>query len=439
MAFRLDPRELVTAPFRSCPNCAADEFGVYAVWSQSYSRRCRRCWHKGDFPLWRLARKVVYIDQFAISNMVKALNPACRRHEAAALDPFWLTLFERLERITKLQIATCPYSDVHRHESMVSGFFQPLRRMYEHLSQGVEFESTDEIALSQLHIALLSWLNHEAPRYDFNAETVTGGGLNDWKERFIISTSDEPPLALVSGIRNFRQGVHAKLRLLFDRELRSTQQIGFEYWLDRERKAGGRAILQADRLRSQRLEEMTTGIMPFSPENFYESHALDQLNIIVSVLRRHGTADRDLAARVLAFLDSDEFKDYPASRIATLVWAAFSRAASNGQKEPPNQGMANDVRVLTLLPYCDAMFVDNGCRALWEKIPGRYRAIYRTQLFSPKTRENLLAYLQRIEEDADPGVVASAREVYGEPEPFLGMYSEPWWPSDGSTRHKQEE
>jgi hypothetical protein len=429
VAFQLDPRELVTAPFRSCPNCTADEFGVYAIWSQSYSRRCRKCWSKGDFPLWPLSRKVVYIDQFAISNMVKALNPACRSHKAAAADPFWLTLFERLERVVKLQLVICPYSDVHRHESMVSGFFEPLRRMYEQLSQGVYFESTDEIALGQLHTALLAWLNHEPARYDFDAETVTRGGLNDWKERFIISTSDEAPPFVVDGIRRFRHSVHAKLRVLFDRELRTTKQTGFEYWFARERKAGGRAILQADLLRRQRFKEMATGTVPFSPENFYESHALDQLNLVVDVLRSRGAADSELQSRVLAFLDSEPFNNYPASHIATLAWAAFSRAASNGQKEPPNQGMANDIRVLTLLPYCDAMFVDNGCRALWEKVPRSYRMIYRAKIFSPKTREEFLAYLHRIEEDADPGVIASAREVYGEPEPFRTIYADPWWPS----------
>ncbi len=42
----------------------------------------------------------------------------------------------------------------------------------------------------------------------------------------------------------------------------------------------------------------------------------------------------------------------------------------------PNQGTATDINIVsTLLPYCDAMFVDNKCRALFPTFPEitRYR------------------------------------------------------------------
>ena len=39
------------------------------------------------------SRKVIYIDQFGISNMMKALNRQHLRREAAARDPFWRPLF----------------------------------------------------------------------------------------------------------------------------------------------------------------------------------------------------------------------------------------------------------------------------------------------------------------------------------------------------------
>ena len=84
--------------------------------------------------------------------------------------------------------------------------------------------------------------------------------------------------------------------------------------------------------------------------------------------------------------------------------------------------MSNDIRVLTLLPFCDAMFVDNGCRALWEKVPRKYRPPYRARLFSYNTREQFLAYLQEIEDDGDLAILACVRDVYGEPRPFLTMY-----------------
>lgn len=126
--------------------------------------------------------------------------------------------------------------------------------------------------------------------------------------------------------------------------------------------------------------------------------------------------------RIRQFLDSDTYKDFPHSRITALAWAAICQAAALGQKKPPNAGMGNDIRVLTLLPYCDAVFVDNGCRALWEKVPRRYRPSYAARIFSYNTKDQLLAYLQEVEDNGDAAVMACVREMHGEPRPNVNMY-----------------
>src|SRR5262249_40679947 len=68
--FEFNPLDLVCPPFRRYPNCSAEQFGVFIVSAQSYSRRCRSCGHGDDrVALPRLARKVIYIDQFTISSI----------------------------------------------------------------------------------------------------------------------------------------------------------------------------------------------------------------------------------------------------------------------------------------------------------------------------------------------------------------------------------
>ena len=62
-----------------------------------------------------------------------------------AADPFWQTLFERLDRLVKLQLVICPHSDVHRHESLVSGHYEALKRMTEQLSYKVGFDDVETI------------------------------------------------------------------------------------------------------------------------------------------------------------------------------------------------------------------------------------------------------------------------------------------------------
>jgi hypothetical protein len=423
MAFQLDPRQLVHGPFVTCPNCGSNEFGIYQVGVEMYSRRCRQCWFKGSFPLPPLSRKVVYIDQFAISNMMKTLNARSPRHASAKADPFWLKLFEALERVVKLQLVVCPDSDVHHNESMVFPWYEELKRMYEQFSHGdATFDSTDDVAMRQLNKALLAWLDNKTPQYTFDPKDVVHGNLNHWREPFIISVSGGYPQMIVDGVRAFRDDVHRKINVLFGEELSTSPHKDFKYWFERERQAGGRAIVQSYELYLKRRYEIATSAVPFTYENVYQSNGLDQFRLIMEVLKARKMPEERLMLMLAAFLKSDQFKDYPASRITSLVWAAIGQAAANGQKEPPNAGTSNDIRVLTLAPYCDALFVDNGCRALWEKIPSRYRAFYKVRLFSYNTRDNFLSYLKEIEDNSEPKVIAAAREVYGEPSPFVTMY-----------------
>jgi hypothetical protein len=42
------------------------------------------------------------------------------------------------------------------------------------------------------------------------------------------------------------------------------------------------------------------------------------------------------------------------------MWAVIGQKAATGQKEPPNQGTVNDINIVSgLMPYCDAMLIDN--------------------------------------------------------------------------------
>src|SRR3989304_2807951 len=99
----IDPRDFIAGPFRNCPKCGGNEFGVLLVNGRQYIRRCRdrKCWYTETIGLPEIKKKVIYIDQFAISNMMKVLNPAVKGHELAATDPFWRELFELLDVICK--------------------------------------------------------------------------------------------------------------------------------------------------------------------------------------------------------------------------------------------------------------------------------------------------------------------------------------------------
>jgi hypothetical protein len=82
---------------------------------------------------------------------------------------------------------------------------------------------------------------------------------------------------------------------------------------------------------------------------------------------------------------------------------------------PPNAGMLTDVDVVgTLLPYCDAMFMDNELRALLTSVPAKFKIKETSRVFSMSCKENFLSYLRDLLAQASPEHMAKVREVYGE-------------------------
>lgn len=261
-----------------CPRCNREAFGLLLVMPTSYTRRCRECGHDERFALPPLSRKVIYLDQLVISNMMKALNRQHPRHHAAAANPFWRTLFERLDRLVKLHLVICPVSELHWNESMVSKNEDALRRMSEQLSRGVFFAPPHAIALRQLDTAIRAWLAGDKPRYDFDPAQVAEGGLNAWHDRLIISMEGVTPEIFVKGMREFRDDVHAKTTVLYNEVIRTNPNTDFSYWFNRERNACGRAVAESIRLYLERVREIWQGqaVMEYASEGFEQYGTIRQ-------------------------------------------------------------------------------------------------------------------------------------------------------------------
>lgn len=102
---KIDPKMFISPPYKQCPKCRQpDTFGTLMVNDDSFSRRCFNCQHTDSIPLPELNKQVIYIDQFAISNMMKALNTKTEANKKGRVDVFWETLFKKLDRLCKLQL-----------------------------------------------------------------------------------------------------------------------------------------------------------------------------------------------------------------------------------------------------------------------------------------------------------------------------------------------
>ncbi|PWB89992.1 hypothetical protein C5688_13060 [Methylocystis sp. MitZ-2018] len=105
-------------PFKNCLRCGCEQgCGILWVSSESYERRCKVCGAKATYILPAVDKKVLYLDQFAISEIFKVKNR--KRRAGAPHAEFWAEANDRLDQAIMRQQIICPASNIHRDETMV--------------------------------------------------------------------------------------------------------------------------------------------------------------------------------------------------------------------------------------------------------------------------------------------------------------------------------
>jgi hypothetical protein len=410
--FVFDPRVFIQPPYITCPNCGTENaFGVLMI-GWGYTRRCRECWHTERFDLPEIRKTVIYLDQLAISEMMKALNPAVRAH--GRVDAFWLELFERLDVLSKLQLIVCPDSDTHRDESAVAPHPEALKRMYELLSHGISFDSHMHIRDDQLIEHLKAWLDGEPDRpLELDVERVTHGTIHAWQERFYITVGGLEPEDRVDEMRAARERGSAGLERLFER-WQGERELSFDDFRRRELFGSGESMLEQHvRSLEERARAFASGEL--TVEHLMPSSASLLCEGIHHVMRERGVPEEQLWAKTRVFLRSESLTKVPYLNIASYLFAAMARqVAHGGRRRPPNRGWLNDVRtVATVMPYCDALFVDNEVAGFLREEPLRTRLDYGTRVFAPNRRNEFVAYLDELRVGAREEHLRLVEEVYG--------------------------
>lgn len=421
---RIDPRVFIGGPYKTCPRCRGQEFGILIpdVGPDSFTRRCKACWHTVRMPLPEIRKKVVYIDQSAFSNIMKVLSPETQGHERAAADPFWMALYEALDVACHLQLAACPDAMEHEQESLTSPFNEALKRTYEHFSCGLTFKSSEQIKLSQIASAARCFARKEALEFDFDPEGIVHGRLHGWLPRIFPSTSGNLP-GTIDRLRVSRSVGHAQLEKLFQKWQANKPSFGEVF--EQERNAYIPVLVQlyqSDRDRMVKARDMLMRGERPPLDYVLPSPSARLFKMLRDIFESEGFSDS--AAMLRSFFESGVTNELPFNLIESLMFASLSQRAAAGQRKMPDQGTLNDISVVsTLLPYCEAMFVDNGCRALLNDLPKEYRLSYPCAVFSKNNGDDFLAYLRNLRDSVTPQHLEIMNDVYG-PDPMKarGIY-----------------
>jgi len=387
---RIDPRDFIMAPYLMCPNCTEQQYGVLGVHRTECSRRCRACLYRGSVSLPTLKKKIVYIDQFAFSNIMKMLDPDAKGHGRASAEPFWKELFEILSVVCHLQLVACPDSREHKHESLTSPFYKALKHTYEHFSSGESFEDAENIRLLQVGRVGAAWLKNEPVTFDFDPESISSGRLHDWSDRIFITVDGVLP-GIVDDLRETRSRIHQGLKEVFEiwqREKKSFKEV-FAIEKAGYRESLIRSRAEESKKQQQIMAEILCGQTPSLDEILLSRTTTQLLSLKYSFEMKVG---KEQAQKKLnEFLNSTAIDEAPFSVISAAMYTSLAMKAAAGQKEPPNQGTATDINIVsTLLPYCDAMIMDSKCRALLQDIPGEFALPYPAR-FSVQTTARILS------------------------------------------------
>ncbi len=420
----LSVRDFIMPPYKKCPQCGHNTFGVLNISGDTYSRRCRDCLHMANrFPLPKLHKKIIYLDQFVVSNLMKLENPAHQRNDNLKTNPFWQELRELLTDLRRSQLIVCPDSASHVSESRISPFNANLKKMYENLSGGVTFSSFEAIKSRQIGELAHAWSEGREPHFEFNPRDVLSEDPNQWNKRYYITFQDNP-FVVSDEIKASRAFTHATISRLF-RDVWSKEKRTFQEWYDAERKGYQRNLAVAAAEASKRRRDMIYTLKPSGEPSLVElgTMLLSPVEVLIINIQeilsypRGGTqrAPEEIAALQKGFAEANRISEAPFVKLESMMYAAIAMRAAGGQKEPPNEGMTTDVETVAyLLPYCDAMLMDNDCRALLLNIPKALRPPEAARVYSLNNRAEFLEYLRTIREGITPEHAQALSDLYGD-------------------------
>lgn len=191
-------------------------------------------------------KKIIYLDQFVISNITKILNPSFpRREHLLKTQPFWLELYRKLDRLLKLQLIVCPDSYYHRTESLLSGDpdFDSLQDVYSYLSNDCTFQDGTMILRWQLLHHFRDYINDHPEREPvIPASDVIHGDPDRWHDRLRVTVPYRPDANEIASFRSQREKQYGTVEGVFKKWQQNS--TSFKLSVQEEAQALGRAIIE---------------------------------------------------------------------------------------------------------------------------------------------------------------------------------------------------
>lgn len=420
-------KDFISPPYSVCPKCGERNFGILSIGPFSISRRCKSCMYphpsRGEEAetqfLPEPKKKIIYLDQMAISNMVKALQPKMKIGRELKT---WVELYSVLDRLIKLHLICCPYSENHTRESVVTPYYQTVKELYHHLGCGISFKDFDYIKRHQI---IEQFKVHQGfSRRNENRFDGLNKNPNVWMDRISITARSQWADEWIDAEKAQRKKIHQGMKQIFNRRKGETGKT-FNDWYKEEIRSAGEAIIQGFLEYAERTNEISSGVRRPTEDDFWGVPYLAQVFWDLTEVANQNGLDCDQVLKLsLSFLRSECLEKVDHISLSASLHAAIAREGASGKIRPPNIGMYYDIEFISiLLPYCEAMFLDNGCAEYLSQTPLKNK-LGNCRVFSQNTMSAFIEYLRKLEVDCPREHIELVKSIYGENwiHPFLSIF-----------------
>lgn len=381
-------------PFTRCPACSSENaVGLLSVGGLSLTRRCTKCRSAERQELPSLNKKVIYLDQNALSEIY--LTRSNTRRAGATLESFWREVSDCANRVFLLQQAIFPDSDIHRDETIVSPFSGDLRLAHELMSGDVSFKSSGQISMAQNMEFFEAYIaGRDAPSIQFDVKDIIDGDKDAWIPALHITVKSDFSI-FADEIRAGRNKPASAFSDLL--KTWSQNKPTFQQALKVEIESFGSATKSALRYNLERLSEAITNNDPESLIELSTSAISRQFRILRMEFESRGISKENSGNEVLKFWDWKGNQTQPIHKISSYLFAGLARRMASGQKKAPTIGIFNDFKTIsTYAPYVDAMFLDRECATLLNEKPIINDLGLNTRIFSTKKATSLSTILKKL-------------------------------------------
>jgi hypothetical protein len=433
-SFKFTPDMFINEPYTICPNCKTNNLWVLMVSWKYCSQRCKKCFYDDWFELPQINKKIIYLDQFVVSNLMKSID---KSHPSYWKDDLiiWKTIFEKLDKLLYLRLIICPYSDIHETESVLMNktslqVYESLKRMYHHLSYWKWFSSIEDTKKSQLYEHFKSHIEKYEYNPQFDIRDIIHGNINEWCDNIYITINSKIYENAIDDLFNIRNQNHEWISDIFNNVWKKEKK-DFNYRYILEVNAHWKSIfdLYLKSLNDQeKLERWEVNINDVLWSILWPEKIL--IHNFFSILEKNWIKDKNKQFEIIIhYLLKEDLSNIPYINISSALRGQIGYLAWINQIWEPNRWMSNDIKVIaTYLPYIDSMFIDWGLKRLItdDNVKNKIWKYWNNNIFSSK-KEDLplfLNYLDNLEKSISDEHLKYVKKAYWEYKwPYESMYN----------------